>query len=151
MTGLRVRSNAGLAADRRGSIAVEFALLMTVMVTVLFGIGRFGIALYNKIAITDAARAGVREVSIGRTSTTVYTDTTNRIKNSAPGIALTNSNITVTINGTVCTTDTTCIAAMVGAAGMPATVRVQWPCNLKVLTDFAPGCQLTGITTQRVE
>ncbi len=140
-----------LSNDKRGAVAVEFALLFTLMLTMMFGISQFGIALYNKVAMTDASRAAARMLSISRTNATVWTDTRNAFFQAAPGIQSASTTLTISINGTPCTSNATCVTAMATAAGLPATVRAQYPCNLKVLTDFAPGCQLTSITTQRVE
>lgn len=140
-----------LPTDRRGAVAVEFALLFTLMLTMLLGISQFGIALYNKVALTDASRTAARMLSISRTNATVWADTRSAFFQAAPGIQSTSTTLTISINGIACTSNADCQAKMATAAGLPATVRVRYPCNLKVLSDLAPGCQLTAATTQRVE
>ena len=44
----------------KGASAVEFALLLPVLVLILFGIIEFGLMLYNKQVITNASREGAR-------------------------------------------------------------------------------------------
>jgi hypothetical protein len=43
-----------------GAAAVEFALVLPVLIVILFGIIEFGFALYNKEVITNASREGAR-------------------------------------------------------------------------------------------
>jgi Flp pilus assembly protein TadG len=43
-----------------GAAAVEFALVLPLLVIILFGIIEFGFALYNKEVITNASREGAR-------------------------------------------------------------------------------------------
>jgi Flp pilus assembly protein TadG len=44
--------------QRRGAAAVEFALVLPVLVTILIGATDFGRCYYSAIAVTNAARAG---------------------------------------------------------------------------------------------
>ena len=44
----------------------EFALVLPLLVTLLFGIIQFGIAFNNYLALTDAVRAGSRQASVAR-------------------------------------------------------------------------------------
>jgi Flp pilus assembly protein TadG len=43
-----------------GAAAVEFALVLPILILILFGIIEFGFALYNKEVITNASREGAR-------------------------------------------------------------------------------------------
>lgn len=52
----------------RGAAAVEFALLLPFLLLVLFGIIDFGRAWNMQIALTQAAREGVRVLALGGTS-----------------------------------------------------------------------------------
>ena len=140
-----------LSQDRKGSVAVEFALLSGLMITMLLGIGEFGIALYDKLAITDATRAAAREIAIGRSSLTVYDDAVNRFFGSAPGIVRANTTLTVSINGGACASNSACATRLTAATGTPATITAQYPCSIKIMWNLVPGCTLTSATTQRVE
>jgi Flp pilus assembly protein TadG len=56
------------AMDRRGqdgAAAVEFALLLPLLVLLLFGFIQFGIAFNTKIQATNAAREGARMAVVG--------------------------------------------------------------------------------------
>ena len=44
----------------RGAAAVEFALILPVLVLILFGIIEFGLLLYDQQVITNASREGAR-------------------------------------------------------------------------------------------
>lgn len=49
-----------IAFDQKGVAAVEFAIILPVLVMLLFGIIEFGIILYDKAMITNASREGAR-------------------------------------------------------------------------------------------
>jgi Flp pilus assembly protein TadG len=55
--------------SERGSVAVEFALLVPVLFLILFGIINFGVLMYNQAVITNAAREGARWAAIHTTTT----------------------------------------------------------------------------------
>ena len=46
--------------DQNGATAVEFAIILPLLVLLLFGIIEFGLLLYNQHVITNAAREGAR-------------------------------------------------------------------------------------------
>jgi Flp pilus assembly protein TadG len=52
----------------RGATAVEFALLLPVLLLLLFGIIDFGRALNAQITLTQAAREGARLAALGQTN-----------------------------------------------------------------------------------
>ncbi len=57
----------GDGARDRGAVAVEFALLLPVLLLIVFGIIDFGRALNAQITITQAAREGARLAALGDT------------------------------------------------------------------------------------
>jgi Flp pilus assembly pilin Flp len=59
----------------RGAAAVEFALLLPMVLLLLFGIIDFGRALNAQITITEAAREGARLGALGVAAATVVTRT----------------------------------------------------------------------------
>jgi Flp pilus assembly protein TadG len=106
------------ANDRRerGSVAVEFALLLPVLLLLVFGIIDFGRAINDQITITQAAREGVRLAALGYSSAAVDTRTESA---AAPTLTLTSANITVT--------PATSPACASGAgAGVDAVVKVTY-------------------------
>ena len=50
--------------DDRGAVAVEFALLVPILVMILFGIIAVGIALFRVVNYTSAAREGARYAAV---------------------------------------------------------------------------------------
>ena len=46
--------------NQRGAAAIEFAILLSVLVVLLFGIIEFSILLYDKAVLTNASREGAR-------------------------------------------------------------------------------------------
>jgi Flp pilus assembly pilin Flp len=63
--------------NEKGASAVEFALLLPVLVMIVFAIFQFGVAFNNMISLNHAASEGARLAAIGQ-----YDET--RIRNSAP-------------------------------------------------------------------
>jgi Flp pilus assembly protein TadG len=60
------RRASGQAARDRGAAAVEFALLLPVLLLLVFGIIDFGRALNAQITLTQAAREGARLAAVGQ-------------------------------------------------------------------------------------
>jgi Flp pilus assembly protein TadG len=61
----------GHKARDRGSVAVEFALVVPVLLLIVFGIIDFGRALNAQIALTGAAREGARLAALGYSNAAV--------------------------------------------------------------------------------
>jgi Flp pilus assembly protein TadG len=55
----------GRPARDRGSVAVEFALVVPVLLLIVFGLIDFGRALNAQISLTGAAREGARLAALG--------------------------------------------------------------------------------------
>jgi Flp pilus assembly protein TadG len=66
----------GRAARDRGSVAVEFALVLPVLLLIVFGIIDFGRAMNAQIVLTGAARDGVRLAALGYSNAAVQADVT---------------------------------------------------------------------------
>jgi Flp pilus assembly protein TadG len=62
-------------AGDRGAAAVEFALLLPVLLLVVFGIIDFGRALNAQITLTQAAREGARLAAVGQPAAAVVART----------------------------------------------------------------------------
>lgn len=52
--------NPGPEKRERGASALEFALVLPVLLIILFGIIEFGLLMYNKQVLTNASREGAR-------------------------------------------------------------------------------------------
>jgi Flp pilus assembly protein TadG len=79
----------GRTARDRGTAAVEFALVLPVLLLILFGIIDFGRALNAQIELTGAAREGARLAALGYSNAQVQA----RVVAAAPSL----SGVTVTI------------------------------------------------------
>lgn len=145
------------AHDAKGAVAVEFALIGPVLLLAMVGMFVFGVALNNWVILTNAAEAGALQLAISRGDTTPYTDTTNEIYNAAPSLTKASMTITLSVNGTACTSDSTCQTALTANAGNPAYVQATYPCvpsnpNLTVYgKQYSPSCTLTVKTTERIQ
>jgi len=118
-----------LIKNNKGASAVEFALILPILVMMVFGIFQFGIAFNNWIALTHAAREGARLAAVGQ-----YEE--SRVRESAPSVQI--ESITV--------------AGQEGNIGDPVTVTVTgfvW--NLEIPLAGSWPVQLTSTATLRLE
>src|SRR5258708_10347940 len=86
---MKRRRHAASDPRDRGSVAVEFALLLPVLVLLIFGVIDFGRAINAQITLTQAAREGARLASLGYSTSAV----TTRAQSAATGL----SPVTVTV------------------------------------------------------
>jgi Flp pilus assembly protein TadG len=70
---MKRRRHAASDSRDRGSVAVEFALLLPVLLLLIFGIIDFGRAINDQITLTQAAREGARLASLGYSTSAVTT------------------------------------------------------------------------------
>ncbi|MFL6061419.1 MAG: TadE/TadG family type IV pilus assembly protein [Marmoricola sp.] len=93
--------------DERGAAALEFALIVPILVMVVFGIVDFGWAMNRDTLINNAAREGARDGSLGSDAATIATTVRNDLSSIEP-VGTTPSRITVTVtcrkpDNTACT------------------------------------------------
>jgi Flp pilus assembly protein TadG len=144
----------GLLRDHSGAQAVEFALIAPLLLMLIMGIIQFSITLNNYIELTEGVRTGARNLAISRAmaSATPYTTTVSNISASAGNLTAGNITVTISVNGTACTSDSTCTTALTSAAGETASVTATYPCNLTVMgVNFLPTCTLQSQTSDLVE
>jgi Flp pilus assembly protein TadG len=143
--------------DASGVVAVEFALVGPVLLLAMVGMFVFGIALNNWVILTNAAEAGALQFASSRGDSTgnPWTDTTNAIYNSAGNLVpfvKASLTITLSVNGTACASDATCLTALSTNAGNAAIVTASFPCSLTVMAhNYAPSCTLKVSTTERIQ
>lgn len=80
---LRVVSGMKVLRCRKGGAAIEFGIVLPLLVVLVFGIIEFGILMYNKAVITNASREGARAgiVSTPRLPLTGTTSITSVVNN----------------------------------------------------------------------
>ncbi len=88
MPTIKVRQPRTGAGDR-GAAAVEFALLLPVLLLVVFGIIDFGRALNAQITLTQAAREGARLAAEGQPWATVVVPRTQAAATTLSGVTVT--------------------------------------------------------------
>jgi Flp pilus assembly protein TadG len=111
----------------RGAAAVEFALVLPLLLILVFGIIDFGRAFNAQITLTQAAREGARMTALGYSSGTVQSKTAA----AATGLGLTASAVTVTSCPAGATQSTEAVVTvrytlsfsnpMIGLVGLPST------------------------------
>lgn len=114
----------------KGAAAVEFALIVPLLVILVFGIIEFS-RLYNaQVSLTNAAREGARYMAI-HSGTTVVADTKTQIAAAAPSVIPAIAATQIVITPTTCT------------PGSNVSVTITYPFTL--LTGlFDPSITLTG-------
>lgn len=89
--------------DERGSVAIEFAIVLVLFLTVLFGIIAFGFQFATHIALSYAVAEGGRSAVAGLTSVErqqLATDAVNRVLTSfSPLVDPTKATVTVSSEG----------------------------------------------------
>lgn len=112
--------------NERGAAAVEFAIVLPVLLLILMGIIEFGHAYNAQLTVTQAAREGVRVMAISNDPTAARTATKNAARTLYP--ALTDSN--VVISPAAC------------APGTTASITITYP--VSTLTGIVGPIKLTG-------
>jgi Flp pilus assembly protein TadG len=123
--------------NERGASAVEFAILLPVLMLILFGIIEFGMVMYSREILTNASREGARAGIVQQTPKLTQGQIEGVVTNYLTNTGIDPANVTVSI---------------AGAGGV-------FPNNLTVSTSypyqfFAPGILGLGnsitLTTQTV-
>ena len=117
----------------KGAAAVEFALILIPLVVLIFAIFQFGIVFNNWIALTHAAREGVRLAAVAEDETTVKEAVINRaptVRISEADIIIDNPNIvgmpvTVTVTGEVINFELPLVGSKPILLTSSATLRVE--------------------------
>ena len=133
----------GLRGGReRGAAAVEFGLILPVLLLIVGGIIDFGIMYNKQILLSNAARDGVRQVVVNQTNGGwLPSDIQTRVSQAASPLALSiPSSFTLersTDNGATWTASTVWYCPVSGNL-MRLTVRPQTPFDYTILK-FVPG------------
>jgi Flp pilus assembly protein TadG len=122
-----VRMNGSNFKEEKGAAAVEFAIIMILLLIIVFGIVEFGIAFSKVNVYTGAAREGARYAAT-RCSTNPPCDNTKiaaRVSNAAVGYAIGPGSPTA---------DKVCSDSTLGES-----VTVSWNQSISVNIPFVPG------------
>lgn len=144
----------GLKDDTRGSVFVEAALVMPLIVIILAGILEWGLTLFQYNQLSTATANAVRQLIISRGYNTPYQDVLDEYAHWASTLKFGTGKagtIKVTIDGTTCDTDTTCKTALGNALGKNAVVEVKYDCIMQFTPAIASPCPITLSMTGLVE
>lgn len=84
------------ARDQRGAAALEFALIVPILISLVFGIADFGWAINRDTLVNNAAREGAREGSLNPDEAAIMLTVRESLAQVEP-IGTTPSRITVTV------------------------------------------------------
>ena len=137
----QLRRRDGGAAER-GAAAVEFALVLPVLLLLVFGMLNWGVVMSQQISLNssvrDAARAGVVTGGVGATGQTCQ-QVIDRTRNSVSALNFTPANlgVTVTLDGTtVCTAPAGQASASSGGSTIVCSGAAPGGGQLKVATTY---------------
>lgn len=85
--------------EERGAVAVEFAILLPLLLLLVLGTIEFGRAFNAQITLTNAAREGVRVMAIGNDPTAAKT----AAKSAAASVSTAIQDSDITLSTTTCT------------------------------------------------
>jgi len=147
-------SSRRMAVDRtrtRGAAAVEFTLLLPLLIMILFGIIEMSVMLYDQAMLTNAAREGARYgILFNVDSDGAYSPMTDGQIQTVVNQYLATHLVSFGEGASATTTVT-----RGGGSGTPLTVRVQYPYNFLVLPNFASSLAgditLSAETVMRME
>lgn len=130
--------------SERGAVAAEFALLLPVILTILFGTIEFGMIMFSREVITNASREGARAGIVQQVPKPTAGQITAVVTNYFTGTGINPASVTVSV---------------VGAGGAnPATLTVAATYNYPWLIPYIPTMlglprpfTLTGQTIMRHE
>lgn len=86
--------------NERGVAAVEFAILLPVLLLILFGTIEFGMAMYSREVLVNASREGARAGIVQQTPKPSAGDIQNIVTNYLSGTGINMSNVTLPIGVT---------------------------------------------------
>jgi Flp pilus assembly protein TadG len=133
--------------DQRGASAIEFAIVLPVLLALLFGIIEFSILFYDKAVITNASREGARA---GIAFAPTPLDDVG-----IAGVVNTYCASNLITFGSATAATTTVSRGGSGSAGDPLTVTVHYPYEFLVLPNFVTAltgaADLQAVTVMRME
>jgi len=125
-----------LFKNQKGASAVEFALLIPVVVMLAFAIFEFGIAYHNYISLTHAAREGARLAAVNYDEDPGVDEFEARVRESAPTITIENidldgqdgsigDTVSVTVTGEVLNIEIPLVGSWPVQMTSTATLRIE--------------------------
>ncbi len=122
-----------------GVAAIEFAILLPVLLLLLLGMMEFGLALWNQEMMTNATREAARAGIVADSPRLTQAEVRTVLENNLSIAGIDSATATITITGTQ------------GISGSPLSVRVVYPYQYLVLDRFISALGATvNLTAQTV-
>ncbi|PTL71599.1 pilus assembly protein TadE [Rathayibacter caricis DSM 15933] len=118
--------------EDKGAVALEFALVLPILMVVLVGIIEFSLLFTAQTTITNAAREGARSMALYNNPATARSAVKNSAFNLSPGL----TDAQITVSPTACT------------AGARTTTTIRYQYHLMTGL-FGDGITLTGKAAMR--
>lgn len=83
--------------NERGAVAAEFALLLPVLLTILFGIIEFGMIMYGREVVTNASREGARAGIVQRIPSVTAGEITTVATNYLTGTGINQADVVIAV------------------------------------------------------
>jgi Flp pilus assembly protein TadG len=154
----------------RGAVLTEFALLAPILLLIMLGIAKFGLALNQYVMLWNGVEVAAMQFAVsGGASSTPASSAWTALTGQAPtlktggtcGASGTSLCLSISVNAAACVTnasssptgdDSACSSALAANVGTPAVVSATYPCNLTVLQyNFFPSCVLSAQITELVQ
>ena len=127
-----------MSRNERGAAAVEFALVLPLLVALLAGIAEFGRAYHLQTALSQSAREGVRVMALSNDAAAARA----AARSAAPTLVLGDADITITTASPAGSPAGTCSVAA------PATLPPQATVTIRYATPFMSGLFGTTLRLQ---
>ncbi|NCO65393.1 MAG: pilus assembly protein TadG [Candidatus Aquicultor secundus] len=142
MSTIRFKRSLTSLHNENGASAVEFAIVLPLLLTLILGIMQFGLIFFNYISITHAAREGARWAALEQPDA----DVRAKVKNSIPGLSLADTDIDISPAGDR--------SGLIGEQ-VAVTVHYKTPIIAPLIGTAigiaGPDITLSNIATQRIE
>jgi Flp pilus assembly protein TadG len=133
-----------------GSVLVEFALALPILLGILTGIFSIGMAFSNQLVLTQATGTGAQYLQqLGSSTSDPCAAAFSVVKAAAPYLNSAKINLTITINGVTPTQSGNSCSGATLTSLAPITVSSTYPCNISVYgVTFSPSCLLVAKVTE---
>jgi Flp pilus assembly protein TadG len=151
------------SSGQRGAAAVEFALVVPLLLVLLFGVMQFGWLMNSYLMVNQATSSGSRLFSTQRGFDNPCTKAFTAVTSAAAGLTTANITMSCSVNGAAacstcaggsCATDASCKTQLISNAGNPATVTVSYaftPLIANSLSALNMPTELSATATDQVQ
>lgn len=146
----------GLKDDTRGSVFVEAALVMPLIVMILAAITEWGLTLYQYHVLSTANASGLRQLIISRGFANPRSAVINEFTTWSSTLGVKPEQVKVEVQDlsskfVECKSDAECTTALDTAAGRSGRVSVNYPCTMQFTPQVASPCPIVIVTTGLIE